>query len=760
MGWYELSLNWPEIIRSVSCDQEGLSGQMRWVRPIFVVALCFLLTGQNVLFGGAPKGTIWSVLKIGAGGFITGIDIASDGTKVVKTDTYGAWYYDTSISHWQQCVTMNSMPDAVKGVLRNRGVYEIAIAPNSTNRFYMLFHGYVLRSDDHCSTWRLTNFPQDTTDFADAHPENDPYRTYGRKMAVDPANQNIVYVGTPSQGVFVTTDGGDTWNTTSPSSIAYSITIGNAHPGHAIAFDQNSSVSAGKTQGIYIASYGVGVYHSTNGGTSWTLTTRTPTTFQHMIVDQIGTVWLCDNSGMGQLHKYTGSWSSISDAGSDCHSIAVNPSNASNVYIGTNSGKLVLSTNGGRGWVGPTGVSISSADIPWLAWANDNWLSNGDMRFDPSQTNILYFAEGTGVLYTNPPTRNKAVTWISQSAGIEQLVSNWIISPPGGNLIVVSWDRPAFTVTNPNAYQSRYGINNVNEIQHGTSCDWASISPSTIVCIADTSTADSSGYSRDGGSNWNTFSARPSEIGGTYYGGSIAASTSTNFVWAPSNCGDPFYTTNGGMSWTKIVISGVPGNDCGWHRAYYLDRQIVVADRVNPGTFYMFNDGSAVAKAAGFWKSSNGGATWSQVVAGSLDSGNASNFNAQMRSVPGLAGDFYFTSGWQSGAQPADQSFWECVDNGTTTSCYGIANVKEVISFGFGKAATGKTYPTVFIYGWVNDVLGIWRSDDHCVTWTQISDGFPTGSFDLVKVIEGDSNTYGRVYVGFAGSGYAYGTLH
>ena len=216
-----------------------------------------------------------------------------------------------------------------------------------------------------------------------------------------------------------------------------------------------------------------------------------------MIVDQNGIVWLCDNSGVGHLQKYIGNWSSVPRAGNDCHSIAVNPSNANDVYVGTNNGKLVLSTNGGRNWVGPTQRQISATDIPWLAWANDSWLSNGDMRFDPSQSNLLYFAEGTGVLYTHPPTRNKAVTWTSQSAAIEQLVSNWIISPPGGNPIVASWDRPAFTVTNPDAYQSQYGINNVNEIQHGTSCDWASLSPSTIVCIADTSTADSSGYSQE-----------------------------------------------------------------------------------------------------------------------------------------------------------------------------------------------------------------------------------------------------------------------
>ena len=729
---------------------------MRWLRLIFVVFLCFLFTGQT----GTPNSTVWSVLKIGAGGFITGLDIASDGEKVVKTDTYGAWRYDTSTNLWRQCVTMNSMPASVKGVLKNRGVYEIAIAPSNTKRFYMLFDGYVLRSENRCSTWTLTNFAQDTKDFLDAYPENDRYKTYGRKIAVDPANQDIVYVGTPSQGVFVTTDGGVTWNSVSSSPIAYSTRVKGAYPGHSIAFDTNSRVSDGKTQGIYIASYGVGVYHSSNGGKSWKLTTNTPTTFQHMIVDQNGTLWLCDDSGWGHLHKYSGIWSSISSAGSDCHSIAVRPSNARAVYIGTNSGKLVLSTDGGSRWVGPTSVGISATDIPWLAWSNDSWLSNGDMKFDPSRPNLLYFAEGAGVLYTHPPKTYAPVTWTSQSAAIEQLVSNWIISPPGGNPIVASWDRPAFTVIDPNRYQSRYGINNVNEIQHGTSCDWASSAPSTIVCIADTSAADTSGYSTNGGLTWSTFSALPSEIGSTHYGGSIAASTAANIVWVPSNCGNPYYTTDGGRSWARIVISSIPANDCGWHRAYHLDRQIVIADRVNPDTFYMYNDGSVTAGAGGIWKSLNGGATWSQVVSGALDLTGASNFNVQMRSVPGKAGDFYFTSGWQSGAQPVNQSFWECIDDGMDTNCNRVANVKEAFSFGFGKAAPGMTYPTIFIYGWVDNILGIWRSDDHCVTWTNISDGFPLGSFDQVKVIEGDNNTYGKVYVGFAGSGYVYGMLH
>ena len=39
-------------------------------------------------------GTVWKPLRIGAGGWLTGIDIASDGTKVVRTDTYGGMSLD------------------------------------------------------------------------------------------------------------------------------------------------------------------------------------------------------------------------------------------------------------------------------------------------------------------------------------------------------------------------------------------------------------------------------------------------------------------------------------------------------------------------------------------------------------------------------------------------------------------------------------------------------------------------------------------
>ena len=52
----------------------------------------------------------WQPVNIGAGGYLTGMDVAPDGAMVVRTDTYGAYIWNGS--QWQQLVTATSMPSA------------------------------------------------------------------------------------------------------------------------------------------------------------------------------------------------------------------------------------------------------------------------------------------------------------------------------------------------------------------------------------------------------------------------------------------------------------------------------------------------------------------------------------------------------------------------------------------------------------------------------------------------------------------------
>ena len=193
----------------------------------------------------------WQTLDVGAGGYIRGIDIAPDGTMVARTDTYGAYLWNGS--EWVQLVTSTSMPAAfvaanVDSGNTGQGVYEIQVADSNTQIFYMMYDGDIFKSTNKGTTWTQTSFAQVT-----ANP-NDGFAQYGQKMAVDPNNPNIVYVGTPLKGLFVTSNGGTTWQQVSQVPVSASDSSGDGNsPGiTGLLFDPAiGGVVNGVTQTIF-----------------------------------------------------------------------------------------------------------------------------------------------------------------------------------------------------------------------------------------------------------------------------------------------------------------------------------------------------------------------------------------------------------------------------------------------------------------------------------------------------------------------------
>jgi hypothetical protein len=127
-----------------------------------------------------------------------------------------------------------------------------------------------------------------------------------------------------------------------------------------------------------------------------------------------------------------------------------------------------------------------------------------------------------------------------------------------------------------------------------------------------------------------------------------------------------------------------------------------------------------------------------------------------LRAVPGKAGHLFFTSGPLDGTNPGQSSLMRSTDGGQTWTA--VPNVLECYACGFGMAAPGATYPAIFIAGYVNKVWGLWRSDDNAATWVNLGAN-PLGNTDQVRSIGGDMQAYGKLYVGFGGSGGVYGSI-
>jgi hypothetical protein len=498
--------------------------------------------------------------NIGAGGFITGGSIAVDDTLVVRTDAFGAYYWNGS--EWIQLVRYPNFPtgtvgfnpagtkgpyDPVGGYKLGGGVYEIAVAPSNGNRAYLFFAGCVWRTDDLKSApnhrWIKTAFTQITALDIDPNDQSTPGRTGGPKMSVDPANPDVVYVGAGAHGLFVSSNAGSTWSsvTTVPSPSINSLYI---------AFDPSSSLSGTpkKTQGIYAFSAGKGVYRSTDAST-FSLLSGSPTSLWQIFIDASGILWAGDAARPNTLWEYNGSaWTRYNPRrGGNFHIASVAQDPSGTIYCIDESGFLSWSTNKTT-FSSATATTRTATDIPWLANTNESFMTAGKIMID--STGRLIFCEGIGVWTTSSP-QAATTAYQSQSKGIEELVPNQICVPPGGNPIFSAWDRPVFRgLINPNSYPSNHGVNYVRPIQFGASCDYASTS-NRVIIVGGSAT---SGYSLNYGQTWKPF-ADPSVVAAG--GGCVAAASQTNFIYVNSQNGDPYYTLDGGESWHLVTVPGI-----------------------------------------------------------------------------------------------------------------------------------------------------------------------------------------------------------
>ena len=729
----------------------------------------------------------WHPLAVGAGGFITGHSISNDGTTLVcRADTYGCYIWNKSALRWEQLRTAERMPpqDVAPGNgFTEAGGYEIQVAPSDPNRIYMVtgfFVGPTLNSHVYISRNRGASFQRTPGWKAVSLGSNGPpAKNTNCHMAVDPANPDVVYLGTITNGLFVTFDAGNTWN--SVATVPGPINDGFSF---SIAFDPTSGTTNGRTNLVYVCSDGNGFYRCADGSATFSAMTGGPKQVSDSAVSAAdGVLYACarDGSTANLWHCVSGKWSVLSNCDDRSHaawSVAPDPADPKRIAVCDSGGRLNVSIDHGATWphgynpgtFATGGQRRTATDIPWLAWTNEAFMTAAMIRFDPSRTNVLTFSQGIGFWTVSPPNNtSRPWAWSSQSVGIEQLVTNYVCSPPGDVPVLAAWDRPIFRVDDKNVYPSTHGPNNTIAIQMGWSVDWASANPSTIVAVMNwfPPANDQSGKSNDGGRSWVTFPAGnlPSSSVSGCLGGCIAAADALTYMWIPRRNGDkpnqsqPYITVDGGAtakSWTQTIPPGLPASgDAGWGHNFGSNRQIVCADRVLPRTFYTYSS------IGGFYKYVAGqtavDGVWTKQSSTLIPNEEGL---VKIRSAPGHGGHVFACSG---AVTKSNQPY--CTFMRTTDGCKTFRNVLDVqcvYAFGFGKTAPDGDYPTVYFAGLYRKQWGIYRSTSrlaawnaNTVEWTKIGD-YPFGNYDFITCVEGDANTFGTVYVGFMGSGWGY----
>ncbi|WP_209858256.1 T9SS type A sorting domain-containing protein [Chitinophaga sp. OAE865] len=679
-------------------------------------------------------GYVWKHAPVGGGGFVTGIVThKTSGDRYCRTDVGGAYRWDAANNKWIQL--LDWLNESENGFI---GVEALALDPQNANNIYMLCgtsyinngRTAILKSTDKGNTFTYT----DVTSKFKAH-GNGYGRGNGERLAVDPKNSNILFCGTRANGLWKSTDAGVTWNlawngvTTTPNENGICFVL----------YDPSGNVVGGASQTIYIGVSRTGsanIYKSTDGGATFTPISATTSFMPHRAALQGTTMYVTysddagpqSSNGDGKLYKLntaTGVWTNVTPVHSKDYSyggVSIDPTNVNRVIVstcgmywnnqfGTGWGDFIfLSTDGGSSWTlkNGTNATYDSNGIGWSAGGAVNWMDC--IEFDQANLSKVRVIGGGGV-YTCSDITAANPSWKYDVIGIEETALLDGISIPGGPFISSFGDVTGFVHEPLTAYPSKKlspADNNNQSVAYAAG--------NTNKVVRASNGGNVVYYSNDKGATWTGASTNM----GT--GGRVAISADGGTILhCPGGSTTTYYTANNGASWA--ACSGVSLGDAA-----------PVADQVNSNYFYIYNPTNGQ-----MLRSSNKGASFS--VAGTPGASTANHpwEPALIRTAPGLEGHIWVPLGLNG--------LKYSTNYGATYTA--VSNVTYCKTVGIGKAMPGSGYPTVFIWGTVSGITGLFRSTDQGASWTRINDD--AHEFAGAPLLVGDMNVAGRVYMSAGG---------
>ncbi|MFJ7290891.1 cellulose binding domain-containing protein [Streptomyces collinus] len=719
----------------------------------------------------------WKNARIDGGGFVPGIvfNRSERNLAYARTDIGGAYRWQESSKTWTPLLDSVGWDD-----WGHTGVVSIATDSVDPNRVYAAVgtytnswdpkNGAVMRSSDRGASWRKANLPFKLGG-------NMPGRGMGERLAVDPNRNSVLYLGAPSgKGLWRSTDSGTTW-----SQVANFPNVGNYAQdpsdtsGYAsdnqgivwITFDESTGTAGNATKTVYVgvADKDNAVYRSTDAGATWQRLAGQPTgqlAHKGVLDAKNGYLYLAYSDkggpydgGKGRLWRYatgTGTWTNISpvaeaDTFYGFSGLTVDRQKPGTVMATAYSAwwpdtQIFRSTDSGATWTKawdytsyPNRENRYTMDVsssPWLTWGAHpqppeqtpklGWMTEA-LEIDPFDSNRMMYGTGATIYGTENLGNwdgGGKFTVKPMVRGLEETAVNDLASPPSGApLLSALGDIGGFRHTDLTKVPSMMFTQ--PNFTTTTSLDFAESNPDTVVRTGNLDSGPHIAFSTDNGANWFA-GTDPSGVSG---GGTVAAAADgSRFVWSPEGAG-VHHATGFGTSWQ--ASQGIPAG------------AIVEADRVDPKTFYGFKSGR-------FYVSTDGGTTFKASPATGLPSGDSVRFKA----LPGGKGDVWLAGGAPDGAY----GLWHSTDGGASFTK--LPGVEQADTVGFGKAAPGASYQTLYTSAKIGGVRGIFRSTDKGASWTRINDDAHQWGW-TGAAITGDPRVYGRVYVSTNGRGVVYG---
>ncbi|MGC1420881.1 MAG: xyloglucanase [Terracidiphilus sp.] len=756
----------------------------RSFRFLFGIALlgAFLSSAETPL----QQSYKWKSVQIVGGGFVDGIIFhpAAAGVRYARTDMGGAYRWDETAHQWQPMLDWMPYKD-----LNLMGVESIAVDPNDAKRVYLACgtytnertpNGAILRSADGGKTFERTDVPF-------KFGGNEDGRGNGERMAVDPNDGRVLYLGTRHDGLWRSTDRGVTW-----SRVTSFPDVTEARPpmpapdagetpeqrwhrmpvrGSGIVFVKFVEPiyyegAAKPTSTIYV---GVSLMNRPNlfvshdAGATWHEVASAPTQYRPTrAAVSVSSLYVTYGNAPGpspmtdgavwKLNLRTGVWTDITPdrpvKGSrefGYAAVSVDAKHYQTLIVSTynryhaGGEDIFRSTDEGATWkpIFAGGGTFDYTIAPYVKPTAIHWLF--DIEIDPLNPDHAMFTTGYGGWETFDLTdvdRGKATHWSVMAKGIEETVALELDSASdGAHLVSAIGDYGGFVHWDLDQ-SAPEGASAPPRMGNTAGVETASLDPNVIVRVGVSAAhkpGESISYSLDAGRTWQPCASAPSAQSRA---GSIAVSADgKTWVWTPEREG-AFLTRDHGTTWT--AVQGLP------------ERMRVIADPVDPMKFY------SDSLADGMFYSSIDGATTfvgrkdlirEALPASALGQrGDARGGQDRLYAAPGRSGDLWLAS--------FDGLYHASLNTGGAATFH-MPSVTEIHAFGFGKAAPGKSYPALYLVGTISGQPGIFRSDDEAKTWVRINDD--QHQWGLVLQVAGDPRIYGRVYVGTHGRGIFYG---